>query len=71
MTKKLEEGITEMCNLSKGIEDKGFQKGIEQGLLLAIQSLMRSKHLTVEEAMAALEIDESKRSEYVKKLNIN
>lgn len=77
MTKTMEGEILEMCNLSKGIEDKGFQRGviqgieqgIEQGMLLAIQSLMKNKRLTVEEAMADLAIEESKRAMYAKKLS--
>ena len=32
MTEHLERGVSEMCNLSKGIEEKGIQKGIEQGI---------------------------------------
>lgn len=71
MTEILEGGIFEMCNLSKGVEQKGFQRGVEQGMLLAIQSLMKNKNLTAEEAMTDLGIEESKRSIYAEKLNVH
>ena len=31
MTRQLEREVTEMCNLSKGVEQKGIEKGIEKG----------------------------------------
>lgn len=52
MTEILEGGIYEMCNLSKGVEQKGFQRGLEQGIqqereagtLRPIQNLMDTLH---------------------------
>ena len=44
---------------------------MEQGMLLAIQSLMKNRNLTAEEAMTDLGIEESKRSIYVEKLNVH
>ena len=32
MTRDLEREVSLMCNLSKGIEDRGMEKGLEQGL---------------------------------------
>ncbi len=71
MTETLERGIHEMCNLSKGVAEKGFQQGMEQGLLLAIRNLMETLHLTAEEAMAALKVEDSKRGKYAQKLKSN
>ena len=71
MTEILEGGIYEMCNLSKGVEQKGFQRGVEQGMLLAIQSLMKNKNLTAEEAMTDLGIEGAERSMYAEKLKMN
>ena len=71
MTEILEGGIYDMCNLSKGVEQKGFRRGMEQGMLLAIQSLMKNRNLTADEAMRDLGIEESKRSIYVEKLKMN
>lgn len=51
-----------MCNLSKGIEEKG----IKEGSLLSIQNLMESMDWSAEQAMAALKIPESEQAQYVK-----
>lgn len=32
VTKTLEREVSEMCNLSKGVEEKGIKKGLEQGI---------------------------------------
>ena len=48
-----------MCNLSKGVEEKGIQKGIEKGIeqgiekgiLLSIRNLMETMGWSVEQAM--------------------
>lgn len=37
MTQRLYQEVSLMCNLSKGIEDKGIQKGIQQGIQQGIQ----------------------------------
>ncbi len=44
-----------VCNLSKGIEEKG----IKEGILSSIQNLMESMGWSAEQAMAALKIPES------------
>lgn len=79
MTEILERGIEEMCNLSKGVDQRGFQRGMEQGIqqereagtLRSIQSLMKTLHLTAEQAMEALEIEDSKRNRYAEQLKAN
>ncbi len=80
MTKELESGVSELCNLSKGIEEKGIQKGIEkgiqkgiqkgirEGILASIQNLMDSMGWTVEQAMTALQIPESDRVQYISEI---
>lgn len=50
-----------MCNLSKGIEERG----IKEGILSSIQNLMESMGWSAEQAMAALKIPESERVQYV------
>ena len=37
MSEHLERSVSEMCNLSKGIEDRGIEKGIEQGIEKGIE----------------------------------
>jgi hypothetical protein len=56
-------GVSEvdlMCNLSKGIEEKGKEKG----LLTSIKNLMESMGWSVEQAMAALKVPESEQPKY-------
>ena len=47
MTKTLESEVSIMCNLSKGVEEKGIQKGI----LLSIRNLMETMGWLAEQAM--------------------
>lgn len=54
-----------MCNLSKGIEEKGIKEGIKEGILSSIQNLMESMGWSAEQAMAALKIPESEQIQYV------
>lgn len=65
MTKELESEVLLMCNLSKGIEEKGIKEGIKEGILSSIQNLMESMGWSAEQAMAALKIPESERVQYV------
>ena len=49
-----------MCNLSKGVEEKGIQKGI----LLSIRNLMETMGWSVEQAMESLKIPEEEKTKY-------
>ena len=77
MTKELESGMTDVCNLSKGVEEKGIAIGMERGLkagmeagmLQAIKSLMDTLKLTAEQAMAALKIPENEQFKYASRLD--
>ncbi|MDO4338526.1 MAG: hypothetical protein Q4C91_10655 [Eubacteriales bacterium] len=68
MTKTLESEVRRMCNLSKGVEEKGIQIGIERereaGTLRAIQNLMETLKMTAEQAMAALKVPDSEKGKY-------
>ena len=71
-----------MCNLSKGVEEKGIQKGIkkgiqkgiekgieqgiEKGILLSIRNLMETMGWSVEQAMESLKIPEEEKTKYMK-----
>ena len=69
-----------MCNLSKGVEEKGIQKGIEKGIqkgieqgiekgiLLSIRNLMETMGWSVEQAMEGLKIPEEEKSKYLDEL---
>ena len=64
MTKTLEREVSTMCNLSKGVEEKGIQKGI----LLSIRNLMETMGWSVEQAMEGLKIPEEEKRKYLDEL---
>ena len=65
-----------MCNLSKGVENRGIRKGIIQGReegrkegreeekLNSIRNVMETLGLTMEQAMQALKIPKSEQEKY-------
>ena len=69
MTKTLESEVREVCNLSKGVEEKGIAIGIEQGILKSIENLMETLKLSAEQAMDALKVPEADKPKYAGKLN--
>ena len=70
MTRRLEREVSELCNLSKGVEENGIKKGIKEGILTSIQNLMESMNWTAEQAMEALKIPEAEWSQYESRLKI-
>ena len=76
MTREIESEVLGMCNLSKGILERGLERGLEQGLergleqgkkeraVEDIQNLMETLKLTVEQAMDALKVPELDRDMY-------
>ena len=62
-----------MCNLSKGVEERGIAIGLERGLergietttLNAIRNLMETLKLTAEQAMEALQVPKEEKAKYV------
>ena len=64
MTKELESEVSKLCDLSQGIEQKGIEKGIKEGILSSIQNLMESMGWTKEQAMEALKIPEAEQALY-------
>ena len=85
MTQKLEQEVSVMCNLSKGVMEKSMKKGMEKGMekgraegraegaaentLASIKNLMETMGLSIEQAMAALKVPEVDRPKYAKQLN--
>ena len=49
-TVEMEGGLAKMCNLSDYIEEKGIQRGIEQGIFRTLFTLVQKSRLTLEEA---------------------
>ncbi len=68
----MEEEVSQMCNLSEGVEQKGIQKGLQKGIQQAltesIKNLMDTMNLTAKEAMDALKIKEEDRFRYTELL---
>ena len=68
MTQTMEQEVSVMCNLSKGVEEKGIAKGmaagIANGILAAIKSLVKNMGISAEQAMSVLEIPEAERQNY-------
>ena len=53
-----------MCNLSKGVEERGIARSLETGTLNAIRNLMETLKLTAEQAMEALKVPEEEKIKY-------
>lgn len=68
MTQELEREVSEMCNLSDSVEQKGIAKGITEGIISSIQKLMESMGWTIEQAMDALQIPKEERNSYLNML---
>ena len=80
MTLAMKREVTVMCNLSKGVEEKGIAKGIAKGMtegmakgmtegmtngiLASIKNLVKNMGISVEQAMTVLEIPEAERQNY-------
>ena len=77
MTRTMEQEVSVMCNLSKGVMEKGIAKGraegraegvakgMTNGILSSIKSLMETMGMTIEQAMAALKVPEDEKQKYM------
>ena len=61
MTRTMEQEVSVMCNLSKGVEAKGMTNGI----LASIKNLVKNLGMSVEQAMSVLEVPEAERQKYM------
>lgn len=72
MTRTMESEVSVMCNLSKGVMEKGIAKGMEKGraegmekgILTSIRSLMETMGWTLDQAMTALKVPEAEQQTY-------
>ncbi len=64
MTKTLDREVNLMCNLSKGVWEKGRVAGMEEGVLKDIRNLMKTMKLSSDQAMQALQIPESEQPRF-------
>lgn len=65
MTETLEKEVWEMSDLSKGVEERGIQKGMQR----AAKNLMKNMKLSFKQAMDTLEIPEDEREKYRELMN--
>ena len=69
MTRTMESEVSVMCNLSKGVMEKGMAKGraegMADGILSAIKNLVKNMGVSVEQAMSVLEIPEAEQQKYM------
>lgn len=72
MTEELDKEVSDMCNLSKGVEERGIRMGMQQGaqqaMLNSIQNLMETMNLAADKAMDALRIPDEDRKHYTEQL---
>ena len=64
MTQAMESEVSVMCNLSKGVMEKSWKKGVEKSILSSIESLMETMGWTLDQAMTALKVSEAERQTY-------
>lgn len=68
MTQAVEEEVSVMCNLSKGVMEKGMARGraegMANGILTSIEKLVKNLGVSTEQAMSVLEIPENERQKY-------
>ena len=76
MTQTLERTVDVMCNLSKGVWEKGMKAGMEAGMeagmvqamLNSIKNLTETLGLTIDQAMSALKVPDADRPKYLELL---
>ncbi len=65
MTRALENEVQSMCNLSKGIEEKGRKDGMKEGILSSVKNLMDTMDWSAEQAMKALKVSKEDWEKYL------
>lgn len=72
ISQSFEQEVSGMCNLSKGVLERGRKEGIQEGIkenrLQSIKDLMETLSLTFEQAVEALKIPVNERGEYARLL---
>ncbi|MEY8336408.1 hypothetical protein AALB16_00040 [Lachnospiraceae bacterium 62-35] len=61
-----------MCNLSKGVEEKGIQKGLDKGItamILTLKELQISSDVILEQICEKFDLIEETARVYLKKVN--
>ena len=69
MTEHFVRRMDEMCNLSKGVYERGIEQGIEQGILTSLKNLMTNLKIPAEDAIKALGIAPEDSDKYLSMLS--
>ena len=68
MTQKLDEEVSVMCNVSVGILEEGFnrgiEKGIEKGKIEILANLINNMNWSLEQALSAAGLSEEEKIKY-------
>lgn len=65
MSQTMEQEVSVMCNLSKGVREKGRAEGMTNGILSSIKNIMETMGLSIEQAMMALKVPDTERQKYI------
>lgn len=68
MTEEFRKEVAGMCNLSEGVEKKGIQQGIQQGIVALVESLKElgvSNEIIINKLMQKFEISETEAKTYL------
>ena len=63
--KKSEEGVRKMCQIIEDMRREERQRGIEQGLLDSIRSLMETTQYSVQEILGLLKVPKADQPRYL------
>lgn len=68
ISRSFEQEVSGMCNLSKGVLERGRREGIKENRIQSIKDLMETLSLSFDQAAEALKIPVSEREEYARLL---
>ena len=68
MTQSFERKVNVMCNLSKGVWEKGMEAGAAQNMLKSIKNLMGNTGWPIEQVMSMLGVPDTDRPKYLEAL---
>ena len=66
MTQKLESEVSLMCNLSKGVEEKGIEKGKIYGAVAAYRDVQLSDEMIIKKLQEKFQLSEESARDYLK-----
>lgn len=70
MTQNIERKVSQMCNLSQSVEEKGRFEGQQEERLSSIKNLMETTGWNIKQVMEALKISENEQQKYIDLLKL-